>query len=284
MKYNSLQIFDFQSDLTDDELNQMLSKRAFMNCGPFEKDLWTWTSPYGIGSDTLVLKSGPFTMLALEKHTKILPKEVIMQEAYQRQKNAGEDVEKIQKQFIHQATEHLLPKAFVRRKKVTLTFDNTNGRVYINNISKSLCDDMFIWLKKNLSPVTFAPLEVNTTPASLMHNWITGSSHNDFFKVENDCQLKDDQSPATITVKHQELQSESILNHLKDKSVTKVALCWNDCASFILQDDLKIARLKYHSIENEDNHENMAAQAEADCIVYGDLYRQLSQQLIEELS
>lgn len=255
-----------------------------MTCGPFEKEAWTWTSPYGRGSEILTRSMNQYFILRLEKQTRILPKEVIMQEAFDRQKQAGEDTEKIQKTFIHQATDYLLPKSFLKKKHIQLIFDTKSNVVFIDNISKSICDSMFVWLKKNLSQITFTPVEIEKQPSELMLGWLSGQTLDSQIALENDCELKDQNSPATVAIKNQELQTEAIQNLLTNNSVSKMALRWNDTISFVLQDDLKLSRLKFHGLDDtSDAAENMVEKIDTEIALFSPLYSQFTTELLKLL-
>ena len=91
---------------------------------------------------------------------------------------------------------------------------------------------------------------------------------------------KDDQSPGSITVKQQELQSEEILKHLNQKSVTKMALCWQDRISFILHNDMKITRIKFHEFDKTETEYNSEAEKlDVELSLLAPLYSEFSQSL-----
>tara|TARA_Y100000991_G_C21926548_1_gene328898 strand:+ start:129 stop:983 length:855 start_codon:yes stop_codon:yes gene_type:complete len=284
MKFRSLQVYQYTLDCDLESIEPIAQKRAFMTCGPFEKELWTWTSPYGRGSDTVVRMINQYLVLTLEKQNRILPTDVIMQEAFDRQKQAAEDNEKIQKKYIHQATEYLLPKAFIKKKHIRLIFDTKLNLVFIDNTSKSICDSMFIWLKKNFSQLTFKPVTIEKQPKDIMRSLLHGESVSDQISLEGDCELKDDNSPAVVSIKNQELQTQSIQNLLLEKSVSKIALRWNDSVSFVLQDDLKISRLKFHDLEQAPDAENNTEKVDYEIAIYSPIYSSFTTELLKIFS
>jgi recombination associated protein RdgC len=68
------------------------------------------------------------------------------------------------------------------------------------------------------------------------------------FALEDECELRDaGDEGAVVRCKGQDLSSDEIKAHLQaGKVVTRIALCWDERLSFLLQDDLSLHRLRFH--------------------------------------
>ena len=136
----------------------------------------------------------------------------------------------------------MIQKAFSRLDRVTAYIDTKAHRLVIDAASKARADELVCKIIET-SEIKIRRFETADRPELAMQRWLSGDVP-DEITIDDECDLVG-HSEGRPTVKYQRhtLDGEDIRRHLSlGKVPTRMAITLNDCASFVLTDDLYIKR------------------------------------------
>jgi len=133
--------------------------------------------------------------------------------------------------------------------------------IVINSSSRSKAEQFLALLRKSLGTLPVTSISPERRPDEVMTGWINeNSSVEDFalgdkFTLGQEVQLNSlGDDSAVVRVKNMALDIDEVKVHLDaDMFVTKVSLEFDDCMSFMLNDDLSIKRIKFFDVIHEQN-------------------------------
>jgi len=273
------------------ELTESLQESAFTPLGSTELRHYGWVNSLGKGSGLAVEANGNILICA-RKEEKILPAFVMKDMVNERVEALESDqgrgaTKKEREQFKEDVIFELLPRAFNRVTDTHGYINSDKNIIVINSSSRGNAEDFLALLRKSLGtlPVT-TPLS-ERDPSEVMTDWINdNSSVGTFglgvdFKVGSEAHFSSvgDQAASAI-VKNEDLFGDEVKAHLDaDQYVTKIALEYDDCMSFMLNDDLSIKRIKFFDViqEQSDDIEDADEKLMSDfTVMSGELNRMIN--------
>lgn len=277
MWFKNLYIYRFTKPFspTPEELASELESALFTPCGPHDTQQLGWSSPLGKLSEQLVHVTDKYWMLCLKKQDKILPSSVVNEQVIAR----AEEIEATQHRKVsrkekaelkEQVSIELMPKAFVRTSTFYAYLCPSEGYMVINTSSAKLADEFTAHLRKTIGSLPVRPIEVKTSPASVMTAWLNNDDTPPaYFETGLECELMtQSEDKGSVKYKGLDLDIDQIQQHIQSgMQVEKLALSWRENINFILSTDLTLKRLKFSDLVQEKfddtNAEDAAAKFDA---------------------
>ena len=236
-------------DISAAQLGAQLSTRLFHPCGAMDYASAGWVPITDAGN--LVHVVGQHWLMALQIEQKLLPASVINQEAAERAKDIesaqGFKPGRKQMKEIKAAIEaELLPKAFVRRRRVHVWIDPIAGWLVVDAASLSAAEPAIEVLHKTVAGLALKYVNTKTSPAFGMTTWLSFNGAANGFTIDQDCVLQavTDEASAVRYSRHS-LDGEDVRDHLiSGKMVASLAMTYDNRVSFVLTDKLEIKRIK----------------------------------------
>ena len=144
-----------------------------------------------------------------------------------------------------EVTESLLPRAFSIQRDTKIWIDPVHHWLVIDTGSSTKAEEILSALGKVLYPFPVLPLQVKTSPATAMTEWVLQGEGPALLSIDQDAELKAgvDQGGAIRYVKHS-LDLEEVQKHVRaGKQCTKLALTFHDRISFVLNEQLDLKRV-----------------------------------------
>jgi recombination associated protein RdgC len=258
MWFRNLQLYRLGQvfDLTPETLHDRLQAQAFQGVSRMDMATSGWVPPLGRHSELLVHAADACIMICLRKGEKLMPASVVNQLLDDRvaeieAAEAREVYRRERRRLKDEIIVDLLPRALTRHTDLFAYIDMRNGLVVVDTPTASKAEDLISQLRATLGSFKATPLEVNESAGAAMTRWLNGAAPlPGGFELGDTCELKHpDPAGGQVTVKHQDLASSEVRNHLNHgKYAVKLALGWKERLSFVLQDDLSIKRLKFEDV------------------------------------
>jgi len=272
-----------------ENLNEKLQDNAFTPCGKRDKSHFGWVAPL-VASDSLIHQVQGNILLVAKREDKILPQDVVKRETAARVTALEEKEQRKLKKTKRLSIEDdvvmtLLPQAFSKFKQTALFIDTKVGLIFVDAASEKAAEDALALLRKSLGSLPVVPLAFNSTPMSLMTEWVKNEDMPDWLSVRDEIEILDDDG-GTTRCKNKELSDDEINTLMEHGSVTKLALEWEDRATFVLRGNGNIKRLKFADAICDKNDdilkEDIAQRFDADFVLMTDTLSQLVANLAAE--
>lgn len=260
MWFRNLQIFRLLPEWTysTDALNEALHRGRFQPCGKADRRSTGWIPPRG-EEGVMVFAIGSQQLIALGIEEKILPASVVRQHAAAKAEAIAEAQgykpgRKQMREIMEQIETDLLAKALTKRGLVYIWIDLKNRWLIIDTSSSARADEVIEALKQSLGELPLALLKTNIAPSSAMTQWLAAGEAPEGFSIDRDGELQAhaDGRPTVRYTRH-DIDNDEVRNHIANgKTVTRLALTWNDRVSFVLTEKQEIKRLAFLDILKED--------------------------------
>lgn len=234
--------------VTADELEAALAAKQIGPCGALEKSTMGFSSPFGRDGDVFVHAAQGRYLFNFSIAERVLPASVVNDEVAERLSQQDDQPVRAAKrrEVKDQVLLELLPKAFVRQRRIAGYIDPEAGILVLDTSSDKAADDVQGALRDALGSL---PLRIPDRPgtAATMSAWVMGSRPlPPNLVIADECELKDrsDRS-AVIRCRGQNLESVEIRNHIKaGMDVSQLKLEWAERLVFVLTSDLGVRRLR----------------------------------------
>lgn len=231
-----------------------LQASAFVPCGPTQCLSTGWVPPRGQEHGALVEHVAGHVILRLAVETKSVPSQTL-NEAVDAKAKAIEDAtgrkpgKKERRELRDEVLLELLPHAFPRRVTVQGWIDPEAGMLVIDTASQARADDFISALSRTLPDTRFSLLMTKTNPQAAMTQWLLANDPDEWpqnLSVERECMLKSTgEEAATIKFDRHHLVNEDVRKLVtQGKLPVRLALSWDGRVSFVLNDALKLSKIK----------------------------------------
>lgn len=260
-----------------------------------ELSTYGFIAPYGTADDApLVYASGGYLLIATRKVERILPSGAVQDELKKRVTAIeAEQLRKVYKKERDQLKDEIiqafLPRAFLRQKATFAAIDVERGLILVNSASASAAEDLLSTLREVLGSMPVRPVTVKLAPTATMTDWVKSQSAAPGFTVLDSCELRDThEGGGLVRCTRQDLSSDEIQMHLGNGKVcTRLSLAYKDQLSFVLDDALKITRLKFEDLLTEqaeqDGGDEAAGQFDASFVLMMMTFREYLADLLTAL-
>lgn len=263
MFYRNLTLFRFNTNpgyaaQIAEILPDVIGLNKLKPVGPLELSSHGWVSPFGAGSDEMLLPSGRFVGLTLGFEEKLLPGSVVNKQLAERLEHiresegrnpGGRERKRIKDEIITD----LLPRAFVRPSRLDGFIDLHDGWCVIDTSSRKAAETFMSALREALGTFPAVPVTTEGSVRSLMTSWVGGYEPPEGFTLGEEAELRDmGEDGGIVKVRRQDLLAEEVQEHLQaGKQAFALGLNFHDRLSFVLSDDLVIRKLRFHEVTRE---------------------------------
>ncbi len=238
-------------------LEEALQRDAFQPCGAMDMQSRGWTSP-APHDESFVHKVGGHLLIGLCTEQRLLPAAVINQYAQERAAEAEEKQgyrpgRKQLREIRERVTDELMPRAFTHRRITRAWIDPAGGWFAVDAGTVTKADEVLEWLRKSMDTIPLSPLRTQIAPGTAMSSWLASGDAPTGLSIDRDCELRaPNEEKSAVRYSHHPLDAKDVREHIADgKQATRLALTWNDCISFVLQDDALIKRLSFLDVLKE---------------------------------
>ncbi|EIJ43924.1 DNA recombination-dependent growth factor C [Beggiatoa alba B18LD] len=250
--FKNLFLFRFLKPFTlsTDELHQKLAEQAFRPCGGLDLYSMGWVPPLGQEANYYTHSINNCIIFTARRQEKILPASVIREHLDEKVKEIESTehrkLSKKEKNVLkEEVLQTLIPRAFSRTSHLSAYIDVQNGWLIVNTGSEKKAQELTVLLRKTIDSLPIVIPHTNRAPASVMTAWLSEQQYPHDFKIEDACQMVDNEQ-ASVQCRKQDLLTEEIHGHLEaGKQVKKLALQWEERLSLVLTDELVIRNLRF---------------------------------------
>lgn len=239
-------------------LEEALQLARFTPCAATQAASDGWVPPRTKG-DLLAEPVGKGIILKLQTERRAVPASAVNEavdariEAYKQETGRERVSSKMKKEFKEDAITALLPRAFPRRSSTLLWLDPVSHWLVVEGKS-DLAVGLLVealaalpgagGLEASIGLMA-APLQTVMAPGTAMAHWLTGDAPHGF-TVDRDCELKTpDEQKSAVRYSRHTLEIAEVAEHITAGKVpVKLAMTWNDRASFELSDAGQVRKIK----------------------------------------
>lgn len=250
----------------------------FTPCGPTQEKSSGWVPPRGEANGAMVEAVGGHWITQFCIETRSVPGEALRREVDARAARIEHETgrspgRKERKALREDALVALLPSAFPRRLLVNVWIDPGTGWLGVASVNRTRVDDVVTALIQALPPgASVAAIHTAQEPAVAMAEWLATQEPPAGFTIDRECELKArDESRAVVRYGRHPLDIDEVRKHIEAGKVpTRLAVTWEDRASFTLTAGLQLRGIQFLAGAVDDQDEGDAFDARA-AIAKGEL-------------
>lgn len=282
MWFKNLHVYALNSDAVIDLHNlgeQMAACRA-TPLGSTDARRTGWTAPAGRhGKGQLIHEVNGHRLMTALRQERILPAAVIKEEVDDRiaaiQAEEGRMVTRKEKTALkEQVVEELLPRAFVRKKRVDVWWDTHARVIGVNASSRSDAEDALDLLRETIGSLKVTPWTVDTLSTRTMTTWLGDPATRPADMLIGDgVELVSRGDDGVVRARQVDLDSDDMQQLLESgRSVSKMALSIEGQLSFVLHDDMSVKSLRFgdayiEEADQADDGDDVVSRLETDFIL-----------------
>lgn len=154
------------------------------------------------------------------------------------------------KELREDARMALLPNAFARQRAVWIWFDRVNSLIVMDTPSMSVSDDVVSLLVQAIDGIKIRHLITTMTPQSAMTSWLSAIEESEWpegIAIGRECELRShDEEKAVIRFQRHYLLTDEVRKHIAEgKLPEKLAVEWDGCVKFILDDAMRLRKITF---------------------------------------
>lgn len=208
-------------------------------------------------SSDLVFTSQDTSRICLKKEEKVLPAAVIRDALnikigeieHAECRNVGRKEKQELKNII---TDDLLPRALTKCSTTTAII--ANYFLLVDTANRTRAEVMLSKLRDAMGGLNASLPRTQTSPSSLMTEWLLNGAAGRDFELDCDCELKGiGEAASVIRISRKDLTAEDVINHVKNGMVvTQLGLCWKERIRFVLTQDFTLKRIQFLDVLQEE--------------------------------
>ncbi|OIN82927.1 recombination-associated protein RdgC [Francisella sp. TX07-6608] len=262
------------TDINIDVFEQSINKLSFIKCSNLQRSTKGFINPFIKDSDSSLFRFNHLAVFCLMTENKILPAQVINQEAqiYIEDLEQNRYVSKKEKSDIKEDVEQrLLPQAFSKFNKVFGYLDLTNNYLVIDSASDSQITQILDLLQK--CEARFEPIQKEES--DILTHWFIDNANPLDVEIADKCKLISDIGDGIANIS---CQGSSMLNN-QIKSfveaggyITELAIVWKEQLAMTVNQKLQFKSIKFlDGIKDLNKDESY----EADLLLMSDIFAEL---------
>lgn len=270
MLFKNLSIFRLDQSvppISSDELADRLWHRPFQKCSPMQSASAGFVPPRKGGA--LVEFIAGAQLVALKIQERLLPASVVAEEVEERVKKIEEEQgrkvgRKELRELRERVGEELLPRAYLRSKKVLAWISPGYGWFVVDSASAAVVDLVTGMIGEHVKLARYSTVQ---SARHAMAEWLAAGAP-DGFTIDSACKLKSPEE-ATIAYSHFPVaDSDEIRNHIATgKLPASMELTWHDKLTFQLTGGGVVKRLAFLDALIEESRDESADPFDADMTI-----------------
>lgn len=238
----------FAASLRPEDLATAAAEYPYRPCGPLDLVTFGWAPPLGREATDLLHAASGRLLLALQVEEKLLPPVVIRQAVEQRVAEAAAEGRhppgRRERAAIKEAVvDELMPRAFSRVRTVYGFMDPARSLLAVGSGSERSVERFTSHLRRSLGTLPIHPLQTQEAPRRVLTQWLAAPAGVPAdLTVLDECVLEHD---GVVRCRALDLAGDEIRPHLAaGREVVSLGLAWDERLSFVLDDRLRLRRLK----------------------------------------
>ena len=273
------------------DLEEALTYRLFLRCGPAMERSGGWVPPRGDAEGAMVESIGGQLILAYQVQTKTVPghhvKAVLAERIAAIEKATGRKPGRREtKDLKEDVLLQLLPHAFPKTIRTLVWIDRAAQLLLIAASTVAKADDVVSALVQAIQGLGVSMVRTNTSATAGMATWLAQQEAPAGFSIDRDCALEAaDDSGAAIRYTHHALDIDEVRQHIAHgKLPTSLAMTWDERVHFTLTEGMQLKGIKFlDGVMDQPQRQGQESGFDADvAIVTGELQR-LIPDLLEAL-
>ena len=189
-----------------------------------------------------------------------------------------------------QVIEELLPRAFVRSKKVDLWWDTRRDLLCVNAGSRKAAEEVLDLLRETLGSLKVTPLATQELPVRAMTRWLSEPDSRPAWLILGDqAQLRSKGDDASFTARQADLEGDEVRSMVEaGRQATKIAITLEGQAALVLQDDFTFKSLRFddaliEEANNAEDDDDAIIRLETDFVLMADALAHIIEQMLAAL-
>lgn len=280
MLFRNAFVFGWDALISADELEDVLSSRAFSGIGELDVEHLGWVNPKEDPAGPLVHVVDSIYLVAMQKESKIIPASTLKRKtaaaALEAEKQKGRSLTRKERSAIkHEVLDSLLPGAPTRTSITMGAICLPRKQLVVLTSSRKSVDQfhgLFVdsFMKRNIKP-SFRKIRTVQPPNFKMVEWLSNNECEGPFALGEHCELRYQKSKVRYTVL--ELDRPEIREHLQEGRIpVKLGLRHDSTMSFIIGCDDLDEDIGFSKIDYGDNDGKTESDATADEVFDSDLF------------
>jgi recombination associated protein RdgC len=245
--------------MTAAELEQKLATRPLAACTGLQLQSRGWVAPAETAA--LVYSQEKHLLIALGVEQKLLPGAVVRQAAdaraaeYERLKGFKPG-RKMMREVREQVTAELLPRAFVRQRRLLAWIDLQTGWIAVDSSSNARAEELIESLRDTLGELPVSLVETEHAPSATLTAWLASGNPPGALALDDAAKIvgSDASKPTVSYTRHPLEGEEGLKRHIADgKFATELAMTWNERIAFVLTEKLQVRRVKFLAVKEDDD-------------------------------
>lgn len=238
----------FAKNLPD--FNDALGDHRLRPCGPLEVRTVGFVPPLGGEHDPLTFRIGNAILFTLGSEEKVLPSATVNAalkvklEAYAKQhgRPAGGKARRALKAEVLDA---LLQRALTKPSRISGYLDTGTGWLVIDTTSNKRAEEVLTALRLAFGSLPAVPAIGEKPVRGVLTEWLARADLPGEVGFGDECELKEPAGGAVARCGKQELESREVQEHIKaGKQCIKLGLTYGDHVSFVLRENLSLAKVR----------------------------------------
>lgn len=254
-----------------------------------------WTAPAGRKSDMLLHELQGHRLMTALRQERLLPASVVREEVEERcdeiEEREGRKLRRQERITIkEQVIEELLPRAFVRSKKVDLWWDTRRDLLCVNAGSRKAAEEVLDLLRETLGSLKVTPLATQELPVRAMTRWLSEpDSRPAWLLLGDQAQLRSKGDDASFTARQADLEGDEVRSMVEaGRQATKIAITLEGQAALVLQDDFTFKSLRFdeaviEEANNAEDDDDAIIRLETDFVLMADALAHIIEQMLAAL-
>jgi len=254
-----------------------------------------WTAPAGRKSDMLLHELQGHRLMTALRQERLLPASVVREEVEERcdeiEEREGRKLRRQERITIkEQVIEELLPRAFVRSKKVDLWWDTRRDLLCVNAGSRKAAEEVLDLLRETLGSLKVTPLATQELPVRAMTRWLSEPDSRPAWLILGDqAQLRSKGDDASFTARQADLEGDEVRSMVEaGRQATKIAITLEGQAALVLQDDFTFKSLRFddaliEEANNAEDDDDAIIRLETDFVLMADALAHIIEQMLAAL-
>ncbi|MFT5113292.1 MAG: recombination associated protein RdgC [Parasphingorhabdus sp.] len=236
-----------------EELEALLEKNPFDRCS--SQQPWTigWVPPMGRQGELLSHRSRSFTLLTARREERLLPAGVVREavnekvetiESEQDRRVGRKEKLEIREELVFD----MMPRAFTRSSYISAIIIEDQNLLIVDAASRTRAEEWITLLRETLGSLPLHPLQVKESMSGTFTLWLKGDVQlPEQWSIGDQCELRStEEAGSVVRFSKHDLSSDELESHFEaGKVAVKLALEWQDSASFVINDALEFKRLKF---------------------------------------
>lgn len=260
-------------------LEAALQKMPAKPCGSQQESTYGFAAPFGSNEDApLVHASNGYLLVKTQQEDRVLPSSVV-KDAVKEKVGAIEAAEarkvykKEKDQIKDEVIQTLLPRAFIKKSHLYAAIDPRSGLLLVDASSPRKAEALLSALRSALGTLKAQPIAAKDSPIASFTQWVKAQEAPGGLFVLDECELRDTaEDGGIVRIKRDDLAGDEVRSHLDaGKVVTLLNLAWQDKLSFVLDEKLRIKRVRFEDLlqsqAEQDGGDDPAGQFDADFVL-----------------